>query len=183
MADVVYGVDGALCMLIKRKDFSWEEVILTIDPGITGTGVIAWNADKFKNPEKLSFDAALFNASAKEWEIATQQIANALHRWTQCSLYKVKTIYVEFPQAFQSALGQAAINRGDIFKLVFLIGCIRGVLIFSEFVPVRVIDWKGQLPKEEVERRCKRIIPEKDWVKTTHLWDAVGIGLYLKGKL
>jgi hypothetical protein len=161
-----------------------KPVVLTVDAGITGTGIAAWNYFDWENPDKLHFTSQLFQSKHhNDWTLVAQEIVDAIPRWTFRQNFKVVKIYIEYPQAFQSSLGIAAINRGDIFKLVFLIGYIRGVFPEAEFTPVFVSSWKGQLPKKEVERRCKLIIPEKDWMKSSHLWDSIGIGLYLKGKL
>lgn len=158
------------------------DVVLTIDPGLMGTGVVVWDANDWNNDiQNMRFSSKLFTSREKEWSLAARDIALQIVKWLKPS--NVIMMYVEFPQNFQSALGQSISNRGDLFKLVFLIGCIRGAFMDSTFLPVSVPEWKGQLPKAEVERRCKRVIPEKQWVESNHVWDAVGIGLYLRDKI
>jgi len=157
------------------------DVVLTIDPGLGGTGVVAWDMNDWHNDlRSMNFQIQRFNMHTKEWTIGSADIVADLKRWAH--KMNVVKMYVEFPQAFQSAVGQSAINRGDIFKLSFLIGCIRGAFPYAAFEPVRVVDWKGQLPKEICIKRIKRLIPPEKWPKSTHEYDAIGIGLYLKGK-
>jgi len=160
-----------------------QRVSLTIDPGLTGTGVVAWDEEiSWKDSLKIFYvDASLFKTNSTRWELGAQEISQNIRQHYR--MFSVQKIYIEFPQVFQSSLGMAAINRGDIFKLVFLIGCIRGAFLTTDFEPILVSKWKGQLPKKEIEYRCKKIIPRTLWVKTSHLWDAVGIGLYLTGKI
>ena len=93
--------------------------------------------------------------------------------------------HCEFPHYMTSAKGIAATNKGLINKLSYLCGifaCIaleRGIL--QDAILVR--DWKGQLPKEAVIKRIKRIAPNTVRIihPTSHDWDAIGIGLYAQG--
>jgi len=158
-----------------------KKVVLIVDPGITGTGVVAWDYTDWVSKDcRWDFKTILIKSSYKQWDFAVKDIVATLKAWTK--QMEISKLYIEFPQAFQSALGQAAINRGDIFKLVFLIGCIRGALLNSYFISVSPAEWKGQLPKVETQRRLKAILPQKHWVQSTHLWDAIGISLYLQAK-
>ena len=158
-----------------------KKIFLTIDPGLSGTGIISWDTKKSWSKDIIYEDAKLFKPHGKDWMINAEIMSIDIKNYYKN--YFIEHIYIEFPQVFQSSLGQAASNRGDILKLAFFIGCIRGVFLDSGFEPILVSKWKGQLPKSETERRCKRILPKILWVNSEHLWDAIGLGLYLKGKI
>jgi len=155
-------------------------VILTIDPGMN-TGVTAWEASSWDTPIVEYIETKLFKHKEKSWEKGAQSIAQQIKEWAE--KFEVVKLYIEFPQAFMTSMGMSALARGDIFKLVFVIGCIHGVFIDSEFEPVYVSKWKGNLPKKEVERRCKKYLPKFLWVDSDHEWDSIGIAYYLKGLL
>lgn len=77
-------------------------------------------------------------------------------------------------------------RRGDLVKLTYLVGKFSSFLPTEpeDFILVRVVDWKGQLPKSVVARRVFKILPGLSSQKISdHAVDAIGIGLYLKGLL
>lgn len=93
---------------------------------------------------------------------------------------------IEFPMNFKGAKGLAANASGDVIALATCVGAIAGNLhqVGVKSTSIRVIDWKGQLPKEIVIKRlatllgpamCARLRLEKD------MWDACGIGMHYKG--
>jgi hypothetical protein len=89
-------------------------------------------------------------------------------------------IVSEYPAWHGGALGW---QRGDLQKLVFLVGVFAGYFSRCKFTPVTPNEWKGQLPKDVVIRRLqKRFGPgaTQEWSKD--VWDAVGIGLWKLGK-
>ena len=166
----------------KAKEFAGYG-ILSIDPGITGTGICRWNSlgwKKFEYPTGIeTFSPRRFD----DWTYTAEVYHDKLKQLAD--EYDVKRIYCEFPQYFQSAKGHAATAKGDIHKLAFLIGVFAAVAyeIGSEFTPIYVNTWKGQLPKEEVTRRIIRKLPD---IRTrlapeSHEWDAIGIGLFAQG--
>jgi len=162
-----------------------RNVNFTVDPGLGGTGVIAWKCDNLEREgiPLIAFDHFSCTSKLETWHLSAMDIAMMISGWARRSGMSVVRLYIEFPRAFRSAAGIAAINRGDIFKLVYLIGCIRATFPLATFKPIPVEEWKGQLPKTETIRRCKKIMPPHLWLgKSTHLWDAYGIGLYLQGR-
>lgn len=99
---------------------------------------------------------------------------------------------------FVSAGGHASASSGDLIKLTLLTGGLMAVAvdqgIETDLVPITA--WKGQLPKDIVERRLIRYVEslgiheenEPDWYSEfitgsfrDHVYDAFGIGLYVKG--
>ena len=97
-------------------------------------------------------------------------------------------VAIEWPGYFDSLVGGAAAKQGSLVKLAFGVGQLALIAhaFGAEFVPVRVTEWKGQIPKKVVNKiitkklsapRLRALKPEDD------SWDAVGIGLYLRGVL
>lgn len=85
-----------------------------------------------------------------------------------------------------SAVGHAAAANDSLGMLFFMCGqhFRQGTLVGMETVLLPVGKWKGQLPKEVVQRRLTRAIGTEDGRGRpieTHAWDAIGIGLSWMG--
>lgn len=160
-----------------------EETVITIDPGIRGTGLAIWS---LKNWETDTVPLATFvitPPSDEEWVIAIGTIFDQID--PIFDEYKVVKAYCEFPQYFSSGKGHAATSDGKIFKLACLVGVFMGIMLVKNCIlfPINVTAWKGQLPKEAVISRLIRIEPKLSQLNIdSHAWDAVGIAFHLKGK-
>ena len=92
-----------------------------------------------------------------------------------------------FPIFFDNPGGHMVAKEGSLEKLGFLIGVMAELAWEkgAQFVPVMVNDWKGQLSKERVNVRIRRILRGHSVAmlspSESHDWDATGIGLYAKG--
>lgn len=103
----------------------------------------------------------------------------------------IRNIYIEWPSFFGgSARGYASAARDDIVKLSIATGYIIAWLEKcrggrpGEIIPVPVRNWKGQLPKDVVIQRIKKLLGTAACYRLgvkTHAYDAIGIGLYAKG--
>ena len=145
-------------------------MIITIDPGTNGTGYAIWD----KEWKLVAW--GVLRSKKKEWEEKMEEISFKLR--TKVKSYNLSKGYIEEPAKFQGTFGTMVANRGDLVKLSIFVGYIKGYIrIPVESVPV--ISWKGQLPKEVVIQRIKRLLPKVN--AEDHSWDAIGIGLYLKG--
>lgn len=93
---------------------------------------------------------------------------------------------IEWPTIHSSVKGRAAAGSGSVVKLAFEVGKLAQVAEDNgvAFEKIDIIKWKGQLKKPIVIKRIKEIItrrllnlltPEDD------TWDALGIGLYMRG--
>jgi hypothetical protein len=99
-------------------------------------------------------------------------------------ILKPKIVYSEFPQFYQDPGGEMCAARGDLQKLTFSVGVLAECCFNRniDFVPILVSEWKGQLPKKIVNERILQILgPVACREFDTHIWDAVGIGLFAKG--
>lgn len=145
---------------------------ITIDPGLSGTGYALWD-DGWK-----LIESGVRNAPKDyDWESKGFSIISDLEDIVEFNS-EVRAGYIEFPAFFGSAGGATVASSGALVKLAWFVGVVCARLKFTvELVEVR--DWKGQLPKEVVIKRIKRILPRVKAI--SHAWDAIGIGLYKRG--
>jgi len=149
---------------------------LAIDPGLSGTGWVVMIRNRAGKITVLGCE--VINPKGKTIEEKTKHIVGELA--AQVEKYLVDEIYVEFPAFFGSFGGQTTAKSGALVKLSGLVGAIMFAL---EAKPVKVNDWKGQLPKDIVIKRIKRVLPnvETKFKVKSHGWDAIGIGLHTLG--
>lgn len=93
-------------------------------------------------------------------------------------------VYVEEPRFFDSATGHKSAKTGSLLKLMaaatasMAVGWTTGAS--AAWVPIH--EWKGQLPKDVVTRRIIQRLGDAATADVNdHAWDAVGMGLHLKG--
>lgn len=85
-------------------------------------------------------------------------------------------VITEIPQ-YWGVAGFMARESGAISKLMFLCGMIVGLR--NNVITLTPQDWKGQLPKEVVNNRLRKIYPNVDIKQLNHnIVDAIGIGHY-----
>lgn len=146
-------------------------MIVTVDPGSNGTGYAIWN----KEWKLITWGIVM--SKSKEWDTKMRDIGRELRAIV--IRYKVREGHIEEPKKFGGTTGNMVADRGDLVKLSIFVGYLDGYLGIK-MNRVRIIDWKGTLPKEVIEKRVKRVFPKLD-IKS-HAVDAVGIGLYLRGE-
>lgn len=169
-------------MRVRRR----AEHALSVDPGISGTGFAVWHWDEtweqLVPPVQVGnlypkYDKE-FEDSEWRWLAGALNLSEQLVR-VQRSWNCVR-VFMEFPSYFKSMGGQTTANSGALVKLSVLVGILAGTL--KEVNLVHVNDWKGQLPKVLVKHRIQRRLGESACKQfRAHMWDAVGIGLYMKG--
>lgn len=145
-------------------------MIISIDPGIRGTGYAVWD-----NKWNL-IEHGILTSKEDEWHSKFPDLSVQMVRIIR--KHKIKKAYIEEPQKFQGKFGDMVANRGDLVKLSMFVGFLSGRMNI-QVECVRVIDWKGTLPKDVVEKRVERLIPGLK--AKSHAIDAIGIGLYVKG--
>lgn len=149
---------------------------LTVDPGLNGhTGWALW--DNVYIPPLLTGITKAW--PHLHWEDEARH--TALEVRAKAKYHDCKLVVTEMPEFWSgSAKSFASAAQGSLFKLSFLVGCIHAAL---DHVPIKLIaprTWKGQLKKDMVNRRIKAAI---DLSYPDHISDAVGMGLFMKGKL
>lgn len=163
---------------------------MTVDAGITGTGLALWDENRWglavppiawfvllpqRKPNPHSHPRWMLKMIS-----ISEQVALVMRE------FRPTETYCELPQYFDSGGGQRTAKTGALVKLSLCVGvmCECSRLHNSKFVPIPVNVWKGQLPKDVVESRARRLVPALNELvpqPNTHAWDAIGIGLYAKG--
>lgn len=140
---------------------------ISIDPGIGGSGWAIWDM------KWNLLDYGVLELKGGDEFDKLKYITNNLK--DICKKTNVKYVYIEYPQVFQTNIALS----GALTKLAYGVGVIAGSLFPRKVELIRVLDWKGNLPKEVVIKRIKQRMP--DIKADSHAWDAIGIGLYKKG--
>lgn len=156
-------------------------IILGVDPGLSGTGVAVYDVE---DHEFVSVGVYYTNNANKNDDWNSRAVCLAYDAFWEATIWNAKVVYCEWPEFFKDEKGYAATSKGDIYKLSFLVGALAAYCHktkSTEFRPVKVHDWKGQLPKNVVEQRIRKRIGEDEVRKlkpNSHAWDAMGIALY-----
>lgn len=161
--------------------------VMFIDPGITGTGYAFYpKVDTGKNGSYFepTLTGTYIAKKSSRWDGKVEVICS----WFDGLLQGIKPqiLVIEFPEFWaQSSKSMTSVERGDLFKLTFLIGGLGEVgrrnggnlpLLIS---PQR---WKGQLPKDVMMKRLSKLIAP-GLFKDHHCADAIGMGLSAQGVL
>jgi len=152
------------------------ENFLTVDPGVGGTGLALWGAYPRKGPRVT---LCITPETKGSWELRAQQVV--LQYGEFLKKYHPDSTYIEEPSVWMTPKGLASAGRGDVGKLIEIVGMLSVMTyIYCEQWPIKVpvVKWKGQLPKNIVDRRIKRILGK---TYNEHVSDAVGMGLFLQG--
>jgi hypothetical protein len=164
---------------------------LSIDPGVSGTGVSCWSEkdwEKRVNPVWVRNVYATSKASKAGWVAKTYSVLSQLDELLNEATPVVR-VYSEFPLVFGGVIGNAASaskgsEPGDVLKLAFMVGSIAELcriyeIPFDYYTPTQ---WLGQLNKEIVQKRIRDRLPTIETLKpVSHGWDSVGLGLFAKG--
>jgi len=154
--------------------------LLAIDPGIV-LGYAYWPKNRkyptrcgIVKPHKRSKDFF------RDTHSTIHQLGDII------SKLKPDAIACEWPAHFSSAGGEVAAGSGSIVKLAFNVGqiALAADAYKCEFLPVGVNAWKGNLPKKIVKKRIQKILLKSrlEYLKPeSHAYDAIGIGLYVRG--
>lgn len=159
---------------------------ISLDPG-QRTGVAIWRTGEGrigKPPHLVALWRVIKELQSKPWEYRCYLLGSMLDNVLSNPAYEWSGVYCELPAFFESAKGMAAAGRGDIVKLSYLVGLYAGICHSRKvhFGTVPVNDWKGQLPKSVIKKRIlKRFGVAACAYFKGDIWDAVGIGLYVKG--
>src|SRR3990172_4120769 len=152
--------------------------IACIDPGLSGTGIaiwqsISWNRKKPEPESVASFRPLSFMSGIKSID-------------KYLSIKKVSSVYLEQANYFGggSVKGQMVAEKQDLIVLVEFIGGLKAICGMRgiKVLMIPAIKWKGTLPKNVVQERILKIIPNaEEYCRTSHAFDALGIGLATMG--
>jgi hypothetical protein len=166
--------------------------VLTVDPGVEGAFAF-WESrvfDEEPDPERDElgpahvelFDGAKVRQTSDWWDRAAMAnflFEEALNRRAVCA------VACEWARYMGSGGGSAVAESGSLVKLIHVTSLFAATAVKRgvAFLPVPVNLWKGQLPKKIVAQRIRLVLPKRSRRYKSHMWDAVGIGLWLKGFL
>lgn len=160
------------------------QYLISIDPGLAGTGVVRWAnrkpiaarvmkpimrdvRDKIKDGEEDLIPRAR--------DLADQLVSDAA-----LFIFEYTTVVIEFPEYQASADRAMGWKTGSLQRLTMFIGVLIGVMPRTwRVILVSPSGWKGQLPKDVVQRRMTAVYGAnkmKELGVTSHAWDALGIG-------
>lgn len=157
-----------------------SQSLVAIDPGVN-CGWAFWPENK-----KYPVECGVIKPH-KKFEDFFLSMHSTIHQLGAIILrLKPKYMACEWPQSFTSVGGRAATGAGSIIKLAFGIGQLAMVAdaCAAKFIPVPVAQWKGQLSKGIVIKRIKKklTVARLEYLQPeSHIWDAIGIGLFCKG--
>jgi len=154
--------------------------ILAIDPGLQ------MGYAYFPEGKKYPTRAGLIKPEARGEDFFVQLHSTIAQFASLLMKFSPRDTAVEWPSYFGSLGGRAAAGSGSLVKLAFGIGKLAQIseAYGSNFVPVPVNKWKGQLSKKIVEKRIRKILPAarlKKLKPEKDVWDAIGIGLFMRG--
>lgn len=152
---------------------------VSIDPG-REIGVAVWDSRRWK---RLVPPVATGVVRPLSWKLPyhTRVEQQGVILFELLERYRPIThVYAEWPMFMESEKGFMAAMDGDLVKLTYCTGFIGALsmALGAIFVPVEIRDWKGQLPKNVVELRIRKMLGR---AYPNHAADAVGIGLDRKG--
>ena len=148
--------------------------LLTVDPGMA-TGWAIWEGP---NPRKPSIYGQIRVAHSN----LETDLSELFKRFTEIQI--CERVCIEYPGIWQhSATSMVAAFSGDLIKLATIVGGFAAIAKRSDAIltllpPQR---WKGQLSKDAIKMRVKRATGIDE--RSSHINDAIGIGLYLLGLL
>src|SRR6185369_8366679 len=149
---------------------------MSIDPGLSGTGWAVWHQKNL-----IASGAIGPQRHIDDWHDRAMEIGNQVFQIATDN--DVQRAYYELPQYLNARYEVNA--SGDLVKLCVVAGIIAGRLHRGHVKPVRIIDWKGQLSKENTLLRVIRLLAQRGRklsTTTSHEADSVGIGLYIQGE-
>ena len=156
-----------------------NKIYATVDPGIN-TYIVLWNGDEL-------IEVVGFRVKKKENQELSQSLHTSNINFSLCLAdlkHKPETIYIEGVQLFSSLKSLTSAKRGNLFSLSYRVGGYFAVAtsnyhILTDIIPPNV--WKGSMSDEQVKYRVERVMNQS--FKNIHIYCAVGIGLYLQGRL
>ena len=167
-----------------RLNSKMTKRMLTIDPGFH-TGLALWDGDLEPRIDSINVSS---KKSIKTLEDKLDDMWMKFEGYLADNILDIELVVIEGVETWSgSSKSKVASTTGSLSKLSYLIGgycqLCREYGIAFKIISVR--DWKGNLPKEVVEKRVisKCNLTYTKGKITDHIYDAVGIGLAMMGKL
>lgn len=157
-----------------------------IDPGSAGAAIVLMTYEKLSGPV---FNSLIIREPKETWVHGCLKMSNYVCglKALGANLFNldIQHVYCEYPAYFEKGRGAIAAAQGDLVKLACSVGAIITACDFAE-IPltfVEVMKWKGTMSKHATKQRIIRRLSNVDLSGiTSHEWDAVGIGLFVRGE-
>ena len=158
--------------------------VLCIDPGLNSMGWAFWKKDIVHGkPDDVGLVRDALNLELP-WHIRAIIQTDGLVDVLKNRRILPTEVYCEMPEYYHTAIGTVVAQSHSTYKLSYLVGCLGITFKNLKFTLLLPRMWKGQLPKHAVETRIIRALGRKACVNfKDDIWDAVGMGLSLKGYL
>ena len=149
---------------------------ITVDPGLGGTG---WAY--FETAMSAPIHFGTVNDQKGTWPSRSKKIADEIagiiHGLGD------PPVLMEWPGFWGGSVKSfSSMERGDLFKLCYLIGSISQSLMILPRLVAPIL-WKGQMTKHMTKRRLIMRLGEEFNNISEHCVDAIGMGLALGGLL
>ena len=173
---------------MMTKIIPQNKYILAIDPSINFLGYSVFDREEYdKNKEKKKHPNPILSKLLTSKELGVLK-ANYIikskamfeHLRGIQKVFGGCDIILEIPE-YQGDSSYMARESGSVEKLTFLCGMLCSLDYVITYTPTQ---WKGQVPKDVMQKRLSRYITEVDMLKLNHnIADAVGIGYYYLTRL
>lgn len=167
---------------LPRSNADVLRLLVTIDPGASGTGVAVFNRH-----DGMLKACRVFDSKKISWRDRCNEIVESVDFYVRTRGLTVPDfrILCEYPAFFPTAAGMTSARSGALVKLAYLCGRFdESLQSVGKFELVAVAEWKGQASKDIINSRIAKQIPESVRSQAgmsssqSHDWDAVGIGLW-----
>lgn len=156
--------------------------VMTVDPG-DNTAWAIWNRRTLPETGMFVLDKKIIKVEDQfkyMWEKFEDLISG----------FNFNKVYIEGVEVYTGSLKSktASVKRKgqkipSLFKLAFLIGgyCRICTENYVDFEIINFSQWGGQMPPNAVQAQIRHLLNTE--FESQHIYDAVGMGLYLQGKL
>lgn len=146
--------------------------LLSIDPGMN-TGWAFWDSGRL-----VDYGVIKLKHQSLEVDLIHASMAYS----TIFTTWKPERVAIEYPGIWGgSTVSMASAFSGDLIKLAAMVGCYVSISMEASIRLIPPNKWMGQLNKEAVAIRVTRATGLE--IKSSHINDAIGIGLFLYNKL
>lgn len=155
--------------------------MICCDPGSVGCGIAVWE----NGCEIPAFGfAEICDKKYSDWLERTDELLIRCKQKFQLAygLCQTAPIFIEQPKFFNSYRGMTAARDDSLGKLIYFFGRLWQIILdigFSSVFAVPIVQYRGQLNKNQIQARIKQRINQE--YKSDHLADAVYLGLFIRG--
>lgn len=164
-----------------QKAISEFDYIVSLDTGLSGTGVVIFNNTGlpigYKNVTVKDYTNNLRTYMRDEAHAIFTAIRKIIKDYSGVLMHLSKVLLIlELPELYDSAKSQAAFKTGSVMLMSLFSGYLFAYFASIDVIGVKPSMWKGQLPKRIIKLR---MLKKYGFVYPSHSCDAQGIGAWL----